>query len=216
MSSDDRERALLQALGESIRSRRKSQGLTLKDLEHRTGLTHSFLSKIERGLARPSMRSLTTLADTLSTSAHSLMVLNGAIDDEVGLIPGAGGIEVPHGGGMARALVRGAWPFVPVEYRSGPTEFEDYFVHPGREMMYVAYGHCEMEIAGHGVYELREGDALHYGSELKHRWRQVTRDPICVLLIQETVDPRAAGVSEPTRSEGSGDETRPGYSSSHP
>ncbi|MGW0038079.1 helix-turn-helix domain-containing protein [Gordonia sp. NPDC003376] len=196
MSSDDREVELLQALGESIRSRRKSQGLTLKDLERSTGLTHSFLSKIERGLARPSMRSLTSLADTLGTTAHSLMALNGGADDRVGMIHGASGIEVPHGGGMARALVRGSWPFVPVEYRSGPTEFGDYFTHPGAEVMYVAYGHCEMEVAGHGVFDLHGGDALQYGSGLRHRWRQVTREPICVLLIQENVDSREPALNQ--------------------
>ncbi|MDV7090179.1 helix-turn-helix domain-containing protein [Rhodococcus sp. IEGM 248] len=188
MSSDGGEVTLLQTLGESIRLRRKSLGLTLKDVERSTGLSHSFLSKIERGLARPSMRSLTVLANALNTTAHSLMALNSGDDDEVSLIPGATGIEIAHGGGMARALVRGSWPFVPVEFRSGPMEFAEYFVHPGREMIYVAYGHCEMEVAGYGVYELQAGDSLHYGAGLEHRWRQTSRDPICVLLIQENAD----------------------------
>lgn len=188
MTSEDREAELLLALGESIRARRNRLGLTLKDVQHATGLTHSFLSKIERGLARPSMRSLTLVADTLGTTAHSLMALGGDTEGEIGLIRSATGIEVPHGGGVARALVRGSWPFVPIEYRSGPSEFAEYFIHPGREMIYVAFGHCEMDIEGHGVYPLHDGDSLHYGSNIRHRWRQVDSGPLCVLLIQENAD----------------------------
>ena len=110
--------ALLLALGEAIRARRHALGLTLKEVQATTGLGHSFLSKIERGLARPSMRSLTTIADVLGTTAHTLMALSGP--PETGGVQRGEAIEVPHGGGMARALVRGPWPFLPVEFRRGP------------------------------------------------------------------------------------------------
>ncbi|MGF7236312.1 MAG: helix-turn-helix domain-containing protein [Frankia sp.] len=38
-------------------------------------MSRSFVSQVERGLARPSMRSLSKLADALGTTAHLLMAL---------------------------------------------------------------------------------------------------------------------------------------------
>ena len=55
-------------------------------------------------------------------------------------------------------------------------------------MIYVAAGVCQMQVDGHGVFELGPGDSLAYAAETKHRWRQVSDGPICVLLIQENVE----------------------------
>ena len=47
---DDAER--IQRLGAKIRALRKEHGLTLKVLAQLSGLSHPFLSQVERGLAR--------------------------------------------------------------------------------------------------------------------------------------------------------------------
>jgi transcriptional regulator with XRE-family HTH domain len=185
-NSDARADALLASMGEAIRLRRRSLGLTLKDVQVATGLSHPFLSKVERGLVRPSMRSLTSVADVLGTTAHALMTLDAS--EEVGDVRSGSSLEVAHGDGIARALVRGSWPFLPVEYCAGPREFEEFYIHPGREMMYVAVGVCEVEIDGHGVYELGPGESLFYGAQVKHRWRKLSRGAIRILLIQENAD----------------------------
>ena len=52
-------------LGEDLRALRKAQGLTLMDLAHESGRSVSFLSKIERGLARPSVTALQEIAEAL-------------------------------------------------------------------------------------------------------------------------------------------------------
>jgi quercetin dioxygenase-like cupin family protein len=52
----------------------------------------------------------------------------------------------------------------------------------------VAAGICEMEVDGHGVYQLGPGETLYYGAHLKHRWRQVSTGAIRMLLIQDNVE----------------------------
>ena len=52
--------ALIQ-LGEDLRGLRKAQGLTLEDLATASGKSVSFISKIERGQARPSVTTLQEL-----------------------------------------------------------------------------------------------------------------------------------------------------------
>ena len=60
-------------LGSAIRARRRLLGMTLVEVAASAGLSHPFLSQLERGLARPSMRSLTAIAATLGTTAQALM-----------------------------------------------------------------------------------------------------------------------------------------------
>ena len=56
--------ALIQ-LGEDLRALRKAQNMTLSDLAGASGRSVSFLSKIERGLARPSVTALQEIAEAL-------------------------------------------------------------------------------------------------------------------------------------------------------
>ena len=58
----------MDSLGPNIRRQRKLRGLTLKQLSEKTGLSVSFLSEMERGLAQPSMASLRKVAQALGTS----------------------------------------------------------------------------------------------------------------------------------------------------
>ncbi len=82
----------LAALGGAIRARRQELGLTLKDVQAASGLSHPFLSKVERGLTQPSMRSLTQIADVLGTTAHGLVALGA--NEDVGRVQIGDAIEV--------------------------------------------------------------------------------------------------------------------------
>ncbi|HEX4247424.1 MAG TPA: XRE family transcriptional regulator [Pseudonocardia sp.] len=179
---------LLQAMGDTIRSRRRFLGLNITELAALSGLSRPFVSQVERGRARPSMRSLTSLANALGTTAHGLM----ALPDEapVTLIrrdaPHSLGIE--HSGGQARGLFRERRSMLPVEYRSGPREFEEYYVHRGEEFMYVVAGAFEMDLEEHGIQKLEPGDTLFYSGGVRHRWRALDEGPFCMLLVQQATD----------------------------
>ena len=64
---------LVLALGARVRRLRRARGLTLAGLASAAGLSHPFLSKIERGLASPSMASLAQIARALGTSQLELL-----------------------------------------------------------------------------------------------------------------------------------------------
>ena len=53
------------ALGARVRSLRQERGWTLKQLGRKAGLSHPFLSQLERGLARPSAGSAERIARAL-------------------------------------------------------------------------------------------------------------------------------------------------------
>ncbi len=64
----DPEEQLLKTIGQNIRSARKDQGLTLKQMARRTGLSVSLLSQIERAESSASVSSLFKLARALDCS----------------------------------------------------------------------------------------------------------------------------------------------------
>src|SRR5204863_1922697 len=59
-------------LGGRVRSLRRQRGLTLKGLGRLAGLSHPFLSQVERGLARPSVGSVERIAAALDVSVAQL------------------------------------------------------------------------------------------------------------------------------------------------
>ena len=84
-------------LGARIRSFRLARGLTLVELARLAGLSHPFLSQLERGLAQPSLGSLRRIALALETSPIELIAAAEEPDAE------APGIEVQRSGSGAAA-----------------------------------------------------------------------------------------------------------------
>jgi transcriptional regulator with XRE-family HTH domain len=56
------------SLGQRIRLRRKSVGLSLRELAAKAGVTASFISQVERGQTNPSIDSLRRIAEALQVS----------------------------------------------------------------------------------------------------------------------------------------------------
>src|SRR3954452_12029315 len=62
-----------QRMGQTIRELRHRRKLTLATLAERTGMSHSFLSQVERGLAEPSMTALHQIAQALESTQDQLI-----------------------------------------------------------------------------------------------------------------------------------------------
>src|SRR3954453_21849340 len=93
------------ALGRAIRSLRRDRGLTLLQAANASGLSQPFLSQLELGRARPSMRSLHRIAVALGTTQQALLAA--AAQPEAGSTPvrGAGAELVAVRDGGARLLL---------------------------------------------------------------------------------------------------------------
>jgi transcriptional regulator with XRE-family HTH domain len=166
-------------LGRWLRLLRKRQGLSLAAVAKSSGLSQSFLSQMERGLVQPSLRSVNRVAAALGTTATAVFALQGA--GPVSLVRrGEGEIFAD-----SRLLVRGNRAIHPVEIRSAPTEFGDYFEHAGEELLYVLDGQIEIEVSRADRYVLGSGDAIYYASMIVHRWRNAEGGPVRVLMVTE-------------------------------
>ena len=74
----------LEILGATIRSHRKRLGLTQKQLADKTGLDHSYLSEVERGLRNMTTKNLFRITAALDCK---LTVLLSPLDDHPELNP---------------------------------------------------------------------------------------------------------------------------------
>ena len=155
-------------LGARVRSLRRERGLTLKGLGRLAGLSHPFLSQVERGLARPSVGSVERIAAALDVSVARLWSPPRQ-GDAVRLIRRDEGQPDDQGmrelGGDPGAPVLREWS---ARNRRWP---EEYDLHEGEIAIYVARGALEVDLNG-DVHELGEGDTLRFDGSTPHRLRR--------------------------------------------
>jgi transcriptional regulator with XRE-family HTH domain len=80
--------------GEKVRRERRRQGMSLRELARRTGMTASHLSKVERGLANPSVHTLWMISDELGIPPSHLWA--GSPDDRTGSVGPTGSLVGPY------------------------------------------------------------------------------------------------------------------------
>jgi transcriptional regulator with XRE-family HTH domain len=146
-------------LGARVRELRRERGLTLKGLGRLAGLSHPFLSQVERGLARPSLISVQRIADALGVPVAELWAPRRAADP-VRLMRRGEGDTVELAGARVRewTAANPGWP-------------TDHEAQRGERLVYVARGAVEVELEG-TVHRLGEGDALRFDGSLPHRLRR--------------------------------------------
>jgi transcriptional regulator with XRE-family HTH domain len=161
-------------LGGRVRELRRQRGLTLKALGGLAGLSHPFLSQVERGLARPSVTSVERIATALGVPVAQLWAPPRP-PDSVQLLRAA---DAEPG---VRPLLTGA---AAVEEWSGNRHFPPApDVHPGDVLVYCARGVLEIELGGE-AHELDEGDAVMFDGLLPHRLRRLGSPRTRALIVR--------------------------------
>ena len=157
-------------LGARVRELRRDRGLTLSALGRRAGLSHPFLSQLERGLARPSVGSVERIARALQVPVSALWSVRAPEAPRV--VRAAGGSALAHAAGGVRELPLGDGTMRVREWSGGgggwPEEAE---TTTGEVLLYVFRGAIEVELDGI-VHDLGAGDALRFDGALRHRFRR--------------------------------------------
>jgi transcriptional regulator with XRE-family HTH domain len=158
-------------LGAQVRALRRERGLTLKALGQRAGLSHPFLSQVERGLAWPSVGSVQRIAHALEVPVAQLWSPPRR-PDAVQIVRRGEGRTVEAHGGLLRELA--AEPGAPVvrEWTAGNPRWPAHAQEQvGELLIYVARGAVEVDLDG-TVHALDEGDALRFDGTIPHRLRR--------------------------------------------
>ena len=160
----------MESLGGRLRALRAEQGITLAQLGKMVGLSPSYLSQIERDKARPSLVTLSSIADTLGVELRSFfehpfpvwqVVRKG--DGEKLRDAGAKAVfEI-----LSSAAVRGK--IEPCRVTCQPSMRTKRGSHPGEEFVFVLNGRLEIEV-GEELFILDSGDSIHYQASQPHYW----------------------------------------------
>jgi transcriptional regulator with XRE-family HTH domain len=205
----DRSRGL-PGLGGLVRRHRQSAGISLRELARRLDVSASLLSRIERGMAQPSVTTLYGLASELDLSLDELTRTGaapgppGAARDDVVLrlhdrpsLPVAPGVRMELLSDPADPELEVLW----TTYQAGAASGEDrsFVTHAGRETGVVLSGVLEVTLSDR-VHRLAAGDAITFDSTTPHRFRSVGDEPVQAVWVNAGRNARTTGRFEPPES----------------
>lgn len=168
-----------------LRAVRRQRGLTLEQLAEQTGLTKSYLSKIERRQSTPSIAVALKVARALDVDVSRLFSDEAA--QEKIAVDRAGATDTDRYRVLASALLgKTMSPFV-----IRPTEDVGDDPHPehaGQEFMFVHAGRIELDY-GDQTITLGPGDSAYFDASVSHKIRAVGVEPAEVVVVAQT-EPR--------------------------
>ncbi|HTW99012.1 MAG TPA: cupin domain-containing protein [Acidimicrobiales bacterium] len=164
-------------VGAALRAARTAQGLSLRVVANRSGLSYGYLSQVERGISSVGLTSLASIARALGMELKDL--LPSSVDpaqlagrEEFCWVQRAGSPAptVQSGDRYYRLLSSHADGIVlePMLVRIHPGEdWESPVSHAGEEFAYVLEGELVVTV-GRARHHLHAGDSIHLRSEQPH------------------------------------------------
>jgi transcriptional regulator with XRE-family HTH domain len=153
--------------------------MTLEQVADGTGLTKSYLSKVERGHSVPSIAAAMKIARTLDVDVAQLF----SDDPEVGTLTVERAAErngERHHPIAAGMLGKAMSPFVVRPGRQFTAH--PHPTHPGQEFVFVHAGRVELNHDGQ-IVELATGDCAYFDAAAPHKFRQVGDDIATVVVV---------------------------------
>ncbi|ALR10856.1 helix-turn-helix domain-containing protein [Mycobacteroides saopaulense] len=165
-----------------VRALRRERGLTLEELGGRTGLTKSYLSKVEREHSTPSVSVAMRIAAALDVDVSRLFT-NDAHESRVVVDRGVDvGDDSRFHALSTEMLGKIMTPFL----ASPSTEFAEHkSSHEGQEFVFVHRGSIELQCEDVS-YVLDEGDSAYLDATRTHRIRRTSRTPALVIIVAAT------------------------------
>ena len=160
----------LASFGTALRELRQTRGWSLQELASRSGLSKTFLSRLETGDRQASIAAVLTLARIFGVSLASMFETQVASDPC--LIIRANEVAPQTAGGLTYTPLSNAERFFNLQpiliVVSPKRKGNDHFHHEGEEWLYVLSGRLTLSLAGK-TYDLDAGDAAHFDSRRPHR-----------------------------------------------
>jgi DNA-binding transcriptional MerR regulator/quercetin dioxygenase-like cupin family protein len=166
-----------------FRALRRSAGLTIKETARRAGLSLSFLSALERGLAGASPGTVSRVLAAFGDSGpwfdtvHDVTPLRPGDGKVLQVSPDVRNEWLADRPGLLEVILKTLGPSAS---SGGPQE------HEGEEFILVLEGHFCIELAGTS-HTLEAGDSLHFPSHVVHRWSNPGPDTAKVLWVSTEI-----------------------------
>lgn len=186
-------------IGLRLREVRQGMGLKLVDLANQTGVSVSYLSKIENGQVSPSFDIIKRICDGLQVSIEDFVrpgeksQISGRktvtrLNEGVHFTSGQYDYKA-HGTELSR---KGMVPLELWVHARSVDEFDHWSRHAGEEFVYVLSGTLEIHTEHYTPFRLGPGESAYFDSSMKHLYVTVGDEDAHVLSISH--DPEAGAV----------------------
>jgi transcriptional regulator with XRE-family HTH domain len=160
----------LASFGSALRDLRQTRNWSLQELASRSGLSKTFLSRLETGDRHASIAAVLTLARIFGVSLASMFETQ--IAREPCLIVRASESTSHSAHGLTYTPLSNADRFFslqPIRLIVSPKrKGNEHYHHEGEEWIYLLSGRLTLSLAGN-TYDLEPGDAAHFDSRQPHR-----------------------------------------------
>jgi transcriptional regulator with XRE-family HTH domain len=161
-----------ESIGEWLRTLRRRRQATLRTVADRAGLSESFLSQVERGVASPSVASLQRIAGALNVSVADLFQPDGSRteprvlrrESRPTLALGTRGRKFL----LTPRPLENLEVFIGELQPGGATAESPYLHGDSEELVVVLSGTVELQLEDR-VFELTTGDSIDYRSSVPHK-----------------------------------------------
>jgi transcriptional regulator with XRE-family HTH domain len=166
------------SIARRLRHMRRQRGLSLAGLEAKTGLTKSYLSKVERGITTPSIATIIKLAQAFSVPVGQLF---GETADENDICL----VRKDQRKTVVRRASEAGYHYEAIAHKRKSKCMEAFimrppvhvdertlFEHEGEELIFVLRGRVEVLFADRRLV-LEPGDCLYFDAHLLHRSRSI-------------------------------------------
>ncbi|MFA5224580.1 MAG: XRE family transcriptional regulator [Candidatus Omnitrophota bacterium] len=170
----------MKIVGVNIKRLREDQDLTLRALAKKLGISASFLSQVESGKASPSLSTLKSISDALSTTIGNLIGEAQKLEDN----PVVRTSERKHvqeaGKGINLYLLTSRDSNKQMEpllfkLKEGATSGERSYKHFGQEFVMVLKGVIEVTLNDMS-YVLKKGDSIYFNSNVPHAFKNIGKE----------------------------------------
>jgi len=193
----------LASFGSALRELRQNRNWSLQELASRSGLSKTFLSRLETGDRQASISAVLTLARIFDVSLASMFETQ--VASEPCLIVRAAEAAPQSANGLTYTPLSNAERFFnlqPLRLVVSPKrKGNEHYHHEGEEWIYLLSGRLTLSLAGK-TYDLEPGDAAHFDSRQPHRLIARGTQDAEVLLVASPVsesDRRRPSLSEQKR-----------------
>jgi transcriptional regulator with XRE-family HTH domain len=182
-------------IGARLRHAREAGRLSLAEVATRSGVTKSFLSRVERDEASPSVASLVSICDALGLSMADLFAVPATSLVRRSARPSLEGL--PKAADVVDTLITPERErhvtVLETAVAPGGSGGDALYTLPSEcEVCFVLEGTVAVDVEGE-TFELEAGDALTFGAAVPHTWRNVAPDAgarILWILAPGLPDPR--------------------------
>lgn len=191
-------------IGEHLKALRAARGMTLDRLADATGLTKSYLSKIQNSHKVPPIATLSRIAQALGIGIGSFFGDFLESGEGASVVRSHERLPVVRGGtafgydyvSLAHDRLRKRMePFV----FTFPSKIDRhvFFDHGGEEFVFILSGKVIFQV-GDERWALEQGDSIYFDAAIPHRGWSVGRDATALVVIH-AAEPRIGSASRPKR-----------------